>query len=174
MPNCRPFHGQFIGRPFPYGSSRANAMVLPMEQAEDYASLSRIPKPSSQAPILCSFQEKYQLLEQVVCAAFANLHPLDRCVITAMMPGGMRLPARLLQPDVFLVHHVADEVRRLLRNGCSLLVIEESIIRHPLEAGDNTLRLCWYLGDKLAFQLSGWPEFLDALSGLNIIPLGGS
>ncbi|HAF2128602.1 TPA: hypothetical protein G9F27_002782 [Salmonella enterica] len=173
MTDCLAFYGKFLGHPFPYGVSRANAMVLPMEQAEDYESLSRMPKPMRQSPVLCSFSEKYLLLEQIVIAAFAHLHSLDRCVMTAMMPGGVRLPARLLMEDVFLVHHVDDEAERLRQGGCSVLAIEESIIRHPLEAGDNTLHLRW-LGAEQATACQDWSGFLRVLSVLNIAPEGGA
>ncbi|MBF4801475.1 hypothetical protein [Aeromonas hydrophila] len=173
MTGCLAFYGKFLGRPFPYSVSRANTMAPQMAQAEDFESLSRIPKPINPSPVLCSFSEKYLLLEQLIIAAFAHLHSLDRCVMTAMMPGGVRLPARLLMEDIFLVHHVNDEAERLLQGGCSVLVIEESIIRHPLEAGDNSLHLRW-LGAEHATARLDWSEFLLALSELNIMPACGA
>lgn len=173
MADWHSFHGQFRGHSTPHRVSRANATILPMEQAEDYESLSRVPMPACRSPVLCNFPEKYHLLEQIIIAAFTHLPSLERCVMTAMMPGGVRLPVRLLMEDIFLVHDLEEETQRLRHSGCCLLAIEERIIRHPLEAGDNTLRLRWF-NAKAPTAGQGWTDFVHVLSTLNIVPMGGA
>lgn len=162
------FTGRLNRSPYAYRAYRANAMVLPLTTAEDYASVSRIDKPEAQSPVLCGFQEKYDLLEQIINAAFLHLQPLDRCVMTAMMPGGRRLPARLLQDDIFLLHQVDREAERLFLAGYSVLAIEESIIRHPLESGKNHLRLRWF-AQHSPDSHDGWYALIDVLHQLNIL-----
>ncbi|PHM70603.1 hypothetical protein [Xenorhabdus kozodoii] len=166
------FNGRLSGSPFSQKAWRADARILPLESVDDYSSLSRIPKPVFQAPVLCGFQEKYHLLEHIIFAAFNRLQPLEYCVMTAMMPGGRRLPARMLEDDIFLVHQVDAEVKRIYQAGYSLLSIEESIIRHPLEAGNNSLTLCWY-AQMTEKGMQGWYEFIADLGRLNIKELDG-
>lgn len=162
------FTGRLTRSPYVFRAYRANAMVLPLTTAEDYASISRIVKPAVQSPVVCGFQEKYHLLEQIVDAAFTHLQPLERCVMTAMMPGGLRLPARLLRDDIFLLHQVGQETERLCRSGYSVLAIEESIIRHPLESGNNHLCIRWF--PQITPQShDGWRAFTDLIHQLNIV-----
>ena len=142
--------------------------IRAMTTPEDYASVSRITKPDIQSPVLCSFQEKYHLLEQIVDAAFSHLQSLERCVITAMMPGGLRLPPRLLQEDVFLLHQVDQEAKRLFHDGYNVLAIEESIIRHPLESGNNHVCIRWFPQD-LPQSNDGWNVFVSLLHQVNIV-----
>ena len=162
------FTGQLNRSPHAFCAYRANAVVLPLTTPEDYVSISRIDKPEVQLPVLCGFQEKYDLLEQIINAAFLYLQPLERCVMTAMMPGGLRLPARLLQDDIFLLHQVDKEAKRLFIDGYSVLAIEESIIRHPLESGNNHLRLRWF-SQHLPQSNDGWHALINVLHQMNIV-----
>ncbi|AVV37534.1 hypothetical protein C9381_10180 [Pantoea vagans] len=164
------FNGRLTRSPFAFRAYRANDRVLPLTTPEDYASLGRIKKPAVQSPVLCGFQEKYDLLEEIVNAAFSHLQPLDRCVMTAMMPGGLRLPARLLQDDIFLLHQVEQEAKRLFLDGYSVLAIEESMIRHPLESGSNHLLLRWFPQHSPQRQ-DGWDELVRFLHQLNIVAI---
>ncbi|MGX9253764.1 hypothetical protein [Pantoea ananatis] len=164
------FNGQLNRSPYAFRAYRANARVLPMTMPEDYTSLGRIEKPAVQSPVFCGFQEKYDLLEEIVNAAFLHLQPLNRCVMTTMMPGGLRLPARLLQDDIFLLHQVDQEAKRLFLDGFSVLAIEESIIRHPLESGRNHLRLRWFPQHSFQSQ-DGWDVLVRFLHQLNIVAI---
>src|SRR5437016_2060511 len=121
------FSGQLVRTPFHGRPSRATARMLPLITPDYYASVVRLPVQTFSTPVLCSFQEKYQLLDQLIAEAFARLKPLDRCLMTAMMPGGVRLPERLLDSNVFLVHQLEPEYGKACAAGYSVLTVQESL-----------------------------------------------
>jgi hypothetical protein len=159
------FSGKLIrtpatGRPF-----LTTTVVLPLNTPEDFIAVERLPANDPTTPIWVYFQEKYDLLTRVLDEAFLQLAPLDQCLMTAMMPGGVRMPLRMLAADVFLVHSLEPERTRLLGEGVSLLTIEDSIVRHPLEYGTNEIQLVWY-GPHA--NESAWVKFIDVTRSLGI------
>jgi len=140
-------------------------MILPLNTADDFSAVERLPSNDPPTQVWVSFQEKYEVLNRLLEEAFARLTPLDQCLMTAMMPGGVRIPARMLAADVFLVHTLEPERTRLLNEGLHLLTVEDSIVRHPLERGTNALRLAWHSPQA---NEAAWATFIETIKPLGI------
>jgi hypothetical protein len=70
---------------------------------------------------------------------------VDNVVINCRVPAGGRMAYELGDVGVFLVSELAPEAERLARAGRSFLTIDEGLVRHPLETGDNQIDLDWHL-----------------------------
>lgn len=64
-------------------------------------------------------------------------------IVNSRMPAVARMPDAMLGDDVFFALDVAAERAALAAEGLSVLTVEEGFARHPLEYGDNRLRLTW-------------------------------
>lgn len=64
-------------------------------------------------------------------------------VVTSRMPAVARMPDAMLGEDIVVVMDVATERDAIAAEGRSVIGVEEGFARHPLERGDNRLRLTW-------------------------------
>jgi hypothetical protein len=159
------FSGELVRTPAPGRPFLATTVILPLNTPEDFISIERLPGNDPTTPIWVYFREKYDLLTRVLDEAFLRLAPLDQCLMTAMMPGGVRMPLRMLAADVFLVHSLEPERTRLLGEGVNLLTIEDSIVRHPLDFGTNAIQMVWY-GPHA--NDAAWVKFIDVTKSMGI------
>ncbi|MDR2031421.1 MAG: hypothetical protein LBP86_03995 [Azoarcus sp.] len=169
MNTARPFSPRFartarlLASPPPRIPLPAQATVFPLADENEYAAMAALPGVSSSVPILVTMTQMQELLAAVVELAAASLAPLDLCLLTARMPAGPRIPKRLLEPDVFLTGEIAPECRYCLDGGLTVLTMDNRIVRHPLDAGDNSLALAWYGPDD---GHERWRGFLEGLRDL--------
>ncbi|WP_321818278.1 MULTISPECIES: hypothetical protein [unclassified Paraburkholderia] len=110
---------------------------------------------------LLTYESKYALLAALIDEVRTTLDPRPaEVIVNVRMPGIARMPAGMFGDDIVVVDDVSAEVRRLRREGARFVAIRESLIRYPLEAGNNTLQLAWFgapEGDRESFlALVNW------------------
>lgn len=141
------FKGELKRVPFEGKLSAALARYMPLESENDFEVFALLP--SSKAPIYLNFAEHYQILERFVKQTVTSFEGEVNFLIRLSMPGGMRLPAVLLEPNVLLMQDIQPEVLRL-KEGVSkgevsrLLVIDDHLLRYQLEQGENQMHLSLY------------------------------
>ena len=97
--------------------------------------------PVSNVPVLVNHQEHYQLL----CEIIEHILAIDSdssIILRMQMPAGGRMPKLLLDDRILMVQDV--EIEESLQSKCSnrtVWVLDDRIIRYPLEAGDNSLSI---------------------------------
>lgn len=134
---------QYIGElkdiPFTHKPSAALARCMPLTSDNDFEVFARLP--NSSAPILINFIEHYQILDALVLHA-NELWPQELTILIRLsMPGGMRLPKSLLEPNVLLMQDIQPEIEKLSDQVPYLLTIDDSFIRYQLEQGNNQMAL---------------------------------
>lgn len=114
---------------------------LQLETADDFAAY-RAMAQADWPPILVSFSQKYQILDKVLEAIETHLDAdYDVLLMTLRVPGAMRFPKRYYSDRLFLVADLAMETHVLLKKGKRVLVVQEGLVRHPMETGQNELFL---------------------------------
>lgn len=145
------FVGELTRVPFPGKVSAALARYMPLESDNDFEVFAELP--ASKAPIFLNFAEHYLILERFVNQA-NTLFEGDVCILIRLsMPGGMRLPAVLLESNVLLMQDVRPEVARLKGKVSRLLVVDDHLLRYQLEQGENQVLISLY-----SQQLQDHPE----------------
>ena len=161
------FHGVLTHVPFEGGISAALARYMPLESENDFQVFAELP--ASKAPIFLNFAEHYQILESLVKSA-NEIWSEDLCILIRLsMPGGMRLPALLLAPNVLLMQEVEPEITRLKGQVKNLLVIDDHFLRYQLEQGQNQIKISLYHQDKA--DQSGFERFLAPMADYGVEPL---
>jgi hypothetical protein len=114
---------------------------LQLETADDFAAY-RAMAIADWPPILVSFSQKYQILDKVLETVETHLDDdYDVLLMTLRVPGAMRFPKRYYSERVFLVADLEMEKKRLLEWNKRVLVVQEGLVRHPMETGQNELFL---------------------------------
>lgn len=163
------FSGVLTRVPFKGALSAALARYMPLESENDFEVFAELP--ASDAPIFLNFAEHYQILDALV--KFANqLWSEDLCILIRLsMPGGMRLPADLLQANVLLMQDVAPEVARLKGQVAHLLVIDDHLLRYQLEQGHNQLKISLYSQGDEGINQRRFAQFIAPLADYGIEPI---
>ncbi|MFE8073095.1 hypothetical protein QQM79_18695 [Marinobacteraceae bacterium S3BR75-40.1] len=156
------FQGVLEQPPFPDKAVAADIMTFPLQTPDDFENYTGFDL-SIKSPVLLSFQEHYQFLEQLLLKVDELALPLDMTFVRLSMPCIGRLPARLLKDDVFLSIHNELEVQALLDEGLNLLVVDDWFKKHHLDCGDNRIALDLYTNGNLDDEaLPQLHEFLTA------------
>ncbi len=162
MPEVHAYLGRLERSPSRGRPVLARMDPLPLRTEADFAALRRT-APRQIAPIRVGFVEKYELLAALCRAARAHLPSLDLIFVAMNMPCGLRLPADLLREDVLIWQCVEEEARRAVARGLCVLTIQDRLVRHMFEAGDNSLALTWTAERR---QDDAFERFAATLPGL--------
>jgi len=112
---------------------------LQLETADDFAAY-RAMAQADWPPILVSFSQKYKILDKVLETIETHLDDdYDVLLMTLRVPGAMRFPKRYYSDRLFLVVDLGMETKTLLDRGKRVLVVQEGLVRHPMETGQNEL-----------------------------------
>ncbi|WP_281557901.1 hypothetical protein [Thalassomonas sp. RHCl1] len=141
------FTGTLTRRPFPNKPSIAEAQMLPLTSDSDFEVFTSFN--SATCPVLLNVREHYQLLSDLVDEAQARW-PDIFILIRLSMPGGMRIPAKLLADNVLLLEDISFEEQKLIDIAKALLVVEDRFSRVEIDNNDNSIHLRLYLGEKLS------------------------
>jgi len=158
------FFGQLLGVPFANKPSAALARCMPLSNENDFEIFAKLP--CSKAPILLNFIEHYQILNQLVSLANELWQQDITILIRISMPGGMRLPAALLAPNVLLMQDIQPEVNKLAGKVKHLLTIDDDFIRYQLEKGNNDISVILYT--LIENQQDNFSKFIAQLEQFNI------
>ncbi|GAA4222757.1 hypothetical protein GGQ68_001005 [Sagittula marina] len=157
------YHSQLRHRPYPDQVISGDFNSLQLETADDFAAY-RAMAQSRWAPILVSFSQKYQILDRVLAAIEAHLDDdYDVLLTTLRVPGAMRFPKRYYDDRLFLVADLAMETARQVSRGARVLVMQEGLVRHPMETGQNELVLTLHNADAAATRFAACGQDLAAL-----------
>ncbi|WP_445359832.1 hypothetical protein ACJJIL_12425 [Microbulbifer sp. EKSA005] len=146
--------------PYPDTLKSCLAQMLPLSTEQDYLALSSLPVNSS--PVLLNHSEHYQLLLDILRYFEDSELDIDLILIKMQMPAGGRMPSALLQDTVLMLHDLAGEEAILVREGRRYIAIEDSLVRHPFEAGTNQLKI------RLAVDIDCHDLLIEGLSKLLI------
>lgn len=167
------FKGELKRVPFKGKLSAALARYMPLESENDFEVFALLP--SSKAPIYLNFAEHYQILEGFVKQANVCFEGEVNFLIRLSMPGGMRLPAVLLAPNVLLMQDIQPELLRLKadvakREQSRLLVIDDHLIRYQLEQGENQMHVSLYSQSQLdlSHEKSCFAQLIASLAEFGI------
>jgi hypothetical protein len=139
------FRSQLLSSPFPDSLVSANLQPAVLQSEADFIAFAAFAR-RTWAPVLLSFAQKQAFMKSVVGAVWRHLDGcVDMIVINCRVPAGGRMANELGDVGVLLVSELAPEAERLARAGRSFVTIDEGLVRHPLEAGDNQLDLDWHL-----------------------------
>ncbi|WDE02323.1 hypothetical protein [Thalassomonas actiniarum] len=146
----KPFTGTLTRRPFPNKPSIAEAQMLPLSSDSDFEVFTSFN--SATCPVLLNVREHYQLLSDLVDEAQV-CWPDVFILIRLSMPGGMRIPAKLLTDNVLLLEDITFEEQKLIDIASPLLVVEDRFSRVEIDNNDNSIHLRLYLGKELGKEL---------------------
>lgn len=156
-------HFRLHTSPPPHVPRPATASMIPLSSGEDFEAITALPSLSANVPVLVTMSQMQELMVAIVEQANLHLAPLDLCLLTARMPAGPRIPARLLEPDVFLVGNLDMERERLAVRNQRFLSIDNHLVRHNLDAGDNSVTVEWFQ-ERPAPQ--AWVAFVTSVTAL--------
>lgn len=144
-------HFTLVSNPYPNQLTESNAMTLPLVTERDFSIMGSLP--TSDVPVVINHQKHYQLLVEIIETIFSC--DLNSNVILRMqMPGGGRMPKLFLDERIFMIQNVVDEELKLAaKSKKTLVVLDDHIIRYPLEAGDNRLSIRIHNGNEIADAL---------------------
>lgn len=96
------------------------------------------------APVWMSFVQKSRFMVDIYqCLAETVWNDIDHMVMVARVPS-VRMPLELGQEKILQVVELQSEIDRLNKLGESFLSMYEGFVRHPLESGNNDVRLEWH------------------------------
>ncbi|WP_299945145.1 hypothetical protein [uncultured Microbulbifer sp.] len=128
-----------LRNPYPHLPKLCSARTLPLEHAGDFQALSSLHVNS--VPILLNYSEHYKFIVNLL-KCINSCNPQFKTLLLRMqMPAGGRMPREFLHEQVLMLQDVSNEEAILTQEGKAYLVIEDTLIRHPLEAGQNTIRV---------------------------------
>lgn len=132
---------KLTANPYPGTLKLCQARTLPLEGESDFSVLSSLPV--SQVPVFVNHSEHYQLLCELIDCLFEPLSNVT-LLIRMQMPAGGRMPKAFLDERILMVQDVCSEEYLLKKNGVPLVVLDDRIIRYPLEKGNNELAIRFY------------------------------
>ena len=137
------FEGQLSQSPFKGEYFLSDIRPRTLETEADFVSYRALARPTW-APVLMSFPQKGRFLSSILtCMLNTVWDDVDRLLMVCRVPG-IRMPLELGQDKILQVVELAPEVERLSALGESFLAMDEGFVRHPLETGNNELRLQWH------------------------------
>jgi hypothetical protein len=140
--------------------------MLPLTHENDYAAIAALPSLAKNVRVLVTMVQMQELMASIVENAKLHLAPFDLCLLTARMPAGPRIPARLLMSDVFLVGDLDAECKRLAARGFRFLAVDNRLVRHSLDAGDNTVTFEWF---HQSHDLQAWNAFVESVAAMGFV-----
>jgi len=143
------YRGTLKSMPFPHKPSIAEAQMLPLTCDSDFEVFTGFT--SSSCPVLLNVREHYQLLSDLVDVA-QKCWPGITILIRISMPGGMRIPAKLLTDNILLLEDITGEEQSLITVANPLLVIKDRFSRVEIDNNDNSIRLRLYAQEQDAQQ----------------------
>ncbi len=148
---------KLTANPYPDTLKLCQARTLPLKGESDFSVLSSLPV--SQVPVFVNHSEHYQLLCELTACLFEFLSDVT-LLIRMQMPAGGRMPKAFLDERILMVQDVCSEENILKKNGESLVVLDDRIIRYPLEQGNNELAIRVYYCDEVAPLIEGLSKLL--------------
>lgn len=165
------YHAHLTQHPYPDELIPAELLQSPQLSTQDDFSAYRAFAKKSWAPILVSFAQKYRFMDSLLEIVETHLAAhYDIMLMTCRVPGTMRFPDRFNSDKVFLVADIDAEMQRLLARGARFAVIEEGIVRHPMEQGQNEFAL--RLQNPEAAAKAAFEACTQALSKAGLTPAG--
>ena len=144
-------HFTLVSNPYPNQLTESNAMTLPLVTERDFAIMESLP--TSDVPVVINHQEHYQLLVEVIETIF-SCDSNSNVILRMQMPGGGRMPKLFLDERVLMVHNVINEESKLASESEKMIIVlDDHIIRYPLESGDNRLSIRVHNGNESADTL---------------------
>lgn len=139
MSNLIEITAALVRNPYPHLPKLCAARTLPLEREVDFEAFSILPVNSS--PMMLNYAEHYRLIVELLACMKTFEPKFDAFLLRMQMPAGGRMPKEFLDQRVLMLQDVSGEESILQREGKSYLAIEDSLPRHPLEAGDNKIRI---------------------------------
>ncbi|WP_444922477.1 hypothetical protein ACJJID_09275 [Microbulbifer sp. CnH-101-G] len=133
---------RLLRNPYPQNPKLCAAQTLPLQGESDFLAISLLPV--GNIPVLLSFSEHYQLLVELLeCVDHSGVE-IETILLRMQMPAGGRMPKLFLQERVLMLQDVQTEELILQKAGKPYLVVEDTLVRHPLESGRNNIciRIC--------------------------------
>ncbi|WDE09094.1 hypothetical protein SG34_030460 [Thalassomonas viridans] len=138
------YRGTLKSMPFPHKPSVAEAQMLPLTSDSDFEVFTGFS--SSSCPVLLNVREHYQLLSDLVDVA-QECWPGITILVRISMPGGMRIPAKLLTDNILLLEDVAAEEQKLVAANKTFLVVEDRFSHVEIDNNDNSIYLRLYANE---------------------------
>jgi hypothetical protein len=165
---------ELVRPPFPNQPIRVEVEPMALSSEEDFALFQELSE-ANDCPIYVSPRELYQLLETILECALTVLPGIRMTIMKVNMPGGLRLPERLVTDDVFLVQNVDVVFEECRCREISCLALMHDVRRFPIEAGRNRIKLKYA---RAAGGADAARQLTDALAPLGLIsikhPIGRS
>ncbi len=152
--------GVLTANPFENNVKLSLARTLPLMTEQDFYSMSTLP--TSDVPVWVTHSEHYQL-QLLILKAIEEMMPQDLVILLRMqMPAGGRMPKGLLRDHILLLQDVVGEEQQLIRQAQNFAVIDDHIIRYPMEAGDNRVTIRLYSRYQTQYSLAPILDLLNA------------
>jgi hypothetical protein len=116
-----------------------------LEGESDFSVLSSLPV--SNVPVFVNHSEHYQLLSELIDCLFEHISDVS-LLVRMQMPAGGRMPKVFLDERILMVQDVTNEETLLKKNEGPVVVLDDRIIRYPLEQGNNELCMRFYHCDE--------------------------
>ncbi|WP_444890619.1 hypothetical protein [Microbulbifer sp. DLAB2-AA] len=130
---------RLLRNPYPQTPKLCAAQTLPLKGESDFLAISQLPVGTT--PVLLSFAEHYQLLVELLECLDQSGVLIEIILMRMQMPAGGRMPKVFLHERVLMLQDIQAEEYILQREGKPYLVIEDNLVRHPLEAGNNSIHI---------------------------------
>lgn len=129
-----PFHGEIFHSSF---------RQLELHTESDFAAFQQMAR-SRWAPVWMSFSQKSRFISQIYQhIADTVWNDIDHLLMVARVPS-VRMPMELGQDKILQAVEMAPEIQRLEALEESFLSLYEGFVRHPMEGGNNEVRLQWH------------------------------
>jgi hypothetical protein len=137
------FEGRLKASPFQGELFNSSFRQLELVTESDFIAYHELAR-SRWAPVWMSFSQKSRFMTAVYQHLVETVwDDVDRMIMVARVPS-VRMPLELGQEKILQVVELAPEVQRLDALGESFLSLYDGFVRHPLESGNNELRLQWH------------------------------
>lgn len=137
------FEGWLRASPFRGELFNSSFRQLELMSEADFIAYHELAR-SRWAPVWMSFAQKSRFMMAVYQHLVETVwDDVDRMIMVARVPS-VRMPLELGQEKILQVVDLAPEVQRLEALGESFLSLYDGFVRHPLESGNNELRLQWH------------------------------
>ena len=158
------FEGKLQASPFQGELFNSSFRQLELVTEADFLAYHELARPRW-APVWMSFAQKNGFMTQVYRHLVETVwDDVDRMIMVARVPS-VRMPLELGQEKILQVVELESEIQRLDALGESFLSLYDGFIRHPLESGNNELRLQWHRprGDRAAEKFALLVQRLRAM-----------
>lgn len=137
------FEGRLKASPFQGELFNSSFRQLELVTESDFIAYHELAR-NRWAPVWMSFAQKSRFMVAVYQHLVETVwDDVDRMIMLARVPS-VRMPLELGQEKILQVVELEPEVQRLDALGESFLSLYDGFVRHPLESGNNELRLQWH------------------------------